>query len=154
RLCGDFSYFPEYSREIYDLARPDPRINFAGTFPNEKIAEELKKMDVLVVPSTWYENTPLVIYSAFAAKTPVVATDLGGMAEVVRHEENGLLFEVGNAGDLSRRLRRFVDEPDLLSRLSGYFENVRTVEDSVDGMLELYDRLLREKAADKPSAVS
>ncbi|MGB3681087.1 MAG: glycosyltransferase, partial [Rubrobacteraceae bacterium] len=42
RLCGDFSYFPEYSREIYDLARPDPRINFAGTFPNEKIAEELK----------------------------------------------------------------------------------------------------------------
>lgn len=154
RLCGDFSHFPEYSREIYDLSRPDPRINFAGTFPNEKIAEELQKMDVLVVPSTWYENTPLVIYSAFAAKTPVMATNLGGMAEVVRHEENGLLFEVGDAGDLSRQLRRFVEEPDLLDRLSGYFKSVRTVEDSVDEMLELYDRLLREKAAGKSTAVS
>lgn len=144
RICGDFAHFPDYARQVYDLSRPDPRINFAGTFPNEKIAEELKKIDVLVVPSTWYENTPLVIYSAFAAKIPVVATNLGGMAEVVQHEENGLLFAPGDAEDLARQLQRFLQEPDMLSRFSGSFKDVRTVEDSVEEMLELYESLLRE----------
>lgn len=145
RLCGSFAHFPEYSREIFEMARTDPRINLAGTFPNEKIAEEMKKIDVLVVPSTWYENTPLVIYSAFAAKIPVVATDLGGMAEVVRHEDNGLLFAPGDAGDLARQLHRLMDEPDSLKRYAGNVGNVRSVEDSVNEMLELYGRLLREK---------
>lgn len=147
RLCGSLAHFPEYSREVYELARPDPRINFAGTFPNEKIAEELGKIDVLVVPSTWYENTPLVIYSAFAAKVPVVATNLGGMAEVVHHGENGLLFEPGDPQDLARQLERLLREPDSLKRYSGNVGDVRSVEDSVDEMLGLYDDLLRKKRA-------
>jgi glycosyltransferase involved in cell wall biosynthesis/SAM-dependent methyltransferase len=145
RICGSFAHFPEYSREVYELARSDPRINFAGTFPNEKITEELGKIDVLVVPSTWYENTPLVIYSAFAAKTPVVATNLGGMAEVVRHEENGLLFERGDAQDLARQLRRLMDEPDSLKRYAGNVGNVRSIEDSTNEALGLYEKLLQEK---------
>lgn len=145
RLCGSFAHFPEYAREVYEMGRSDGRINFAGTFPNEKIAEELKKIDVLVVPSTWYENTPLVIYSAFAAKIPVVATNLGGMAEVVEHEENGLLFEPGDAGDLARQLRRLVDEPGSLGRYSGNVRDVRSVENSVDEMLDLYERFLQDK---------
>ncbi|MGH3148272.1 MAG: glycosyltransferase, partial [Rubrobacter sp.] len=145
RLCGSLAHFPEYSREVYELARPDPRINFAGTFPNEKIAEELGKIDVLVVPSTWYENTPLVIYSAFAAKIPVVATNLGGMAEVVHHGENGLLFEPGDARDLARQLGRLLREPDSLKRYAGNVGDVRSVEDSVDEMLDLYEGLLQYK---------
>lgn len=145
RVCGSLAGFPEYAREVYDMARPDPRINFAGTFPNEKIAEELKKIDVLVVPSTWYENTPLVIYSAFAARIPVVATNLGGMAEVVEHEGNGLLFGPGDDRDLARQLTRLAEEPDSLKKYSGNIRDVRSVEGSVDEMLELYDRLLRER---------
>jgi glycosyltransferase involved in cell wall biosynthesis len=50
-------------------------------------------LDVLVVPSIWYENTPLVIYSAQAAGCPVIASNLGGIAEVKHHEDNGLLFK-------------------------------------------------------------
>ena len=145
RLCGSFAHFPEYAREIFEMAREDPRINFAGTFPNKDIAEEMRKIDVLVVPSTWYENTPLVIYSAFAAKVPVVATNLGGMAEVVRHEDNGLLFAPGDADDLARQLRRLMDEPDSLKRYAGNVGSVRSVEDSVDEMVELYERLSRER---------
>lgn len=146
RICGGLDTFPFYARKVYDMAGGDPRINFAGPFPNERIAEELSKVDVLVVPSTWYENTPLVIYGAFAAGVPVVATDLGGMAEVVRHEENGLLFKLGDAGDLARQLKRLIDEPDLLARLRRNASKVRTVEDSVDEMLALYECLREEKA--------
>lgn len=145
RVCGDLRWFPEYAREVYELARDDPRINFAGSFPNEKMNDELGKIDVLVVPSIWYENTPLVIYSAFAAGIPVVATNLGGMAEVVNHEENGLLFEPGDPEDLARQLRRLTEEPDLLDKLSDHASTVRTAEDSVDEMLELYGRLWERK---------
>ena len=144
RVCGDLRGDPEYAREVYALAGGDPRVNFAGPFPNENMASELDKIDVLIVPSTWYENAPLVIYSALAAGIPVVASNLGGMAGIVRHEENGLLFESGNPKDLAHQLGRLLDEPDLLATLEETAEDVRTVKDSVDEMLALYERL-REK---------
>ena len=143
RIYGSLDHFPEYAREVYESASPNGRISFAGTFPNEKLAEELGKIDVLVVPSMWYENTPLVIYSAFAAKIPVVATNLDGMNEVVRHEENGLLFGPSDAQDLARQLTRLATEPNLVRTYSANIGDVRTIEDSVDEMLELYERLLR-----------
>jgi glycosyltransferase involved in cell wall biosynthesis len=149
RVCGSLKYYPDYAHEVYDLAAQDPRINFAGTFPNEQMAAELGKIDVLVVPSTWYENTPLVIYSAFAAGIPVVASNLGGMAEVVRHEENGLLFKPGNAEDLARQLRRLIEEPGLLEKLGESAGDVRSVEDSADEMLDLYERLRKKKAQER-----
>jgi glycosyltransferase involved in cell wall biosynthesis len=59
----------------------------------------MSELDVLAVPSRWYENAPGVIFEAFAVRLPVVATDLGGLSEFARHEENGLLFELENASD-------------------------------------------------------
>jgi glycosyltransferase involved in cell wall biosynthesis len=154
RVCGDLTHFPEYVSEVYEMAHRDPRINFAGPYQNERVMEELKKMDVLVVPSIWYENTPLVIYEAFAAGISVVATDLGGMSEIVEHEKTGLLFEPGNPEDLARQLKRLIDEPDALSKYSGSVENVRPIEDSVDETLDLYARLLEKKAQEREQAVS
>jgi glycosyltransferase involved in cell wall biosynthesis len=136
-------WYPDYARKVYALAGGDPRINFVGPFPNETMAAELGKLDVLVVPSTWYENTPLVIYSAFAAGIPVVASNLGGMAEVVHHEKNGLLFEPNDSEGLARQLRRLIEEPGLLEKLGENAGDVRPVEDSVDEMLGLYERLQR-----------
>ena len=145
RVCGKLEYYPDYAHEVYELAARDPRINFAGSFPNEQMAAELGKIDVLVVPSTWYENTPLVIYSALVAGIPVVASNLGGMAEIVRHGENGLLFEPGDPKDLARQLRRLIEEPGLLEDLYRSAVSVRTVEESVDEMLDLYERLREKK---------
>jgi glycosyltransferase involved in cell wall biosynthesis len=157
RICGDVRSYPDYAEEAYALAEGDPRVNFAGSFPNEQMAAELGKIDVLVVPSTWYENTPLVIYSALAAGVPVVASNLGGIAEVISHGENGLLFEPGDAEDLARQLRRLTEEPGLLEGLGKSPRSVRTVEDSVDEMLTMYERLRdlrrgRQTAADKAAS--
>jgi glycosyltransferase involved in cell wall biosynthesis len=76
----------------------------------------MSELDVLAVPSRWHENAPGVIFEAFAVRLPVVATDLGGLSEFARHEENGLLFELENASDLTRQLRRLDEEPGLLER--------------------------------------
>jgi glycosyltransferase involved in cell wall biosynthesis len=148
RVCGDLNMYPDYACEVYDLAARDPRVNFAGSFPNEQMTTELGKIDVLVVPSTWYENAPLVVYSAFAAGIPVVASNLGGMAEVVRHGENGLLFEPGDPEDLARQLSRLIEDPALLTKLGENAGGVRTVEDSVDEMLGLYERLRERNQRD------
>lgn len=140
RISGDLRrHSADYARELYEQAGGDPRINFAGPFPNERVANELAKMDVLVVPSTWYENTPLVIFEAFASGMPVIATNLGGMSEVVHHGENGFLFESGDAEGLAQQLRRLMDEPGLVEELGRNAGNVRTVQDSVDEALGLYE---------------
>src|SRR4029079_3860090 len=74
--------------------------------PREALAGLLREADVLVAPSRWYENSPNVILEAFAAGVPVIAAGHGGMAEMVRHETDGLLFEPGNANALATALRR------------------------------------------------
>jgi glycosyltransferase involved in cell wall biosynthesis len=74
-----------------------------------------------------------------------VASNLGGMAEVVRHGENGLLFEPGDPEDLTRQLQLLIEEPGLLEDLGRNAVSVRTVEESVDEMLDLYERLREKK---------
>jgi glycosyltransferase involved in cell wall biosynthesis len=86
--------------------------------PREALAGLLGEADVVVVPSRWYENSPNVILEAFAAGVPVIAARHGGMAEMVRHEIDGLQFEPGNARALTAALQRMATEPELLAHLS------------------------------------
>ena len=114
RICGGIGDFPDYTAAVLEAIDRDPRINLAGRIPQEQMARELEQIDVLVVPSIWYENAPLVVYSAFAAGVPVVATDLGGMSEVVVDGQNGLLFAPADAAGLAAQLLRLAAEPGLL----------------------------------------
>jgi glycosyltransferase involved in cell wall biosynthesis len=141
RIVGDMSDVPPYVRSLYEGAREDRRINFTGIVPNERTAEQLAEIDVLVVPSTWYENSPTTILLAFAAGVPAIASDVPGITEIVRRGDNALLFEMGDAGQLADCMRSVVDDPGLLSRLRANAEGLRTVEDSVDEALELYGAL-------------
>ncbi len=140
---GDPDRYPGFAEELRELAAGDPRISFRGPFSREGLGRVLSELDVLVVPSRWYENAPGVIFEAFAAKIPVVATDLRGMSEFVRDGENGLLFELENARDLARQLRRLREEPGLLERLRAAIAPVKTVAEYADEMEDLYSSLLR-----------
>ncbi len=98
-----------------------------------------------MVPSIWYENTPLVIYSAQAAGCPVIASNLGGMAEVVQHENNGLLFEAGDASDLAAKLKLLIDAPDVLGRLADNAKNPKSVTEYATELAEIYDSVIKER---------
>ena len=89
-----------------------------GRYDRKGLGAILAETDVVVVPSIWYENAPLVIQEAFATKTPVIATNLGGMAEAVFHGVDGLLFERNDPEDLARQLVRIVNEPGLLRKMA------------------------------------
>jgi glycosyltransferase involved in cell wall biosynthesis len=114
---GDSDRYPSFADELRELAGDEGRISFRGAFSRDELGRVMSELDVLAVPSRWYENAPGVIFEAFAAGMPIVATNLKGLSEFVKHGENGLLFELENAGDLSRQLRRLCEEPGLLERL-------------------------------------
>ena len=144
-LHGGGEGYGDYLRRLKDLAGGDGRISFPGHFPRGELAGVLAGLDVLVVPSRWYENAPGVIFEAFAAGMPVVATDLGGMSEFVRHGGNGLLFALEDAGDLARQLRRLAEEPGLLARLQNGVGPVKTTGEYAGELLSLYGTLLEER---------
>ncbi|MGH3144305.1 MAG: glycosyltransferase family 4 protein [Rubrobacter sp.] len=144
-VYGNLERFKDFVSGLRGLAGDDERIEFAGTFPPQEIGRVLSGIDVLVVPSRWYENTPLVVYAAFAAGVPAVATDLGGLTEVVEHEKNGLLFGLESVEDLASQLRRLIDEPGLLGELRAGIGPVKTVEENADELERLYATLSKEK---------
>lgn len=138
KIYGSLGDFPEYSDELKRLASGRPDIEFCGTFSNTKIAEVLADLDALVVPSLWYENNPLVVYSAQASRCPVVASDYPGISEVIQHEDNGLLFDAGNIPALSTQLLRLINEPGLATRLSANYRRPKSMTHYVDELLTLW----------------
>jgi glycosyltransferase involved in cell wall biosynthesis len=141
-IWGDLSHNTPYIRHIIDLAADTANISLHGRFERPQLPEVLSNIDVLIVPSIWYENAPLVIQEAFAARIPVITTNLGGMAEAVTDEVNGLLFERGNAGDLASKLVRVVNEPGLLERLQSGIPEVKQIEEEANQLLDIYHKLL------------
>ncbi len=104
-------------------------VHFRGRFDNAKLSRVYAEIDVLVVPSIWFENSPITIHEAFLTRTPVVASDIGGMAEYVRDGLDGLLFRAGDDEALARTLARFVDEPGLLAELGREFPTIKTIDE-------------------------
>jgi len=98
------------SEEAVRAAGKDLRIAFFGKKSPAKFAEMFAKADYAVVPSLCYENAPTVIVESFAFGVPVIAADIGGAAELVRHGENGLVFEAGGVAALVAAMKRACDE--------------------------------------------
>jgi glycosyltransferase involved in cell wall biosynthesis len=131
-----------YGRQLRSsIARLDD-VRWAGEFRSTEVWDVLAAMDVLVVPSRWVENSPNVILEAQAVGVPIIGSNLGGVAEMVHHERNGLLFTVDDASDLARQLQRLLDEPDLLTRLRQRQITFRTLDDEVDQIDALYGELV------------
>lgn len=144
-IYGDTNQFPEYTSKLEELCKKgcanSDKITFAGTFANEKLGEVLENMDVLVVPSRWYENTPLVIQSALATKTPVIATDLGGMSELIQPGVNGLLFTLNDVDSLKQQLEKLLNNPQLLLAMRNNIKPERTIAQMVDDLEAIYAKV-------------
>jgi len=144
-----FIFGPDDQERIYintimqSINGHEQSISINGAFPHEQLGEVLSKIDVLVVPSVWHEHNPRVIQEAFAARTPVIASNVGGMAEFVKHEYNGLLFERNSEIDLARQLSRIANDPGLLQQLRNGIKPVKTIETEVGELIRLYEDLVQ-----------
>jgi glycosyltransferase involved in cell wall biosynthesis len=92
------------------------RVRFLGPQSRERVLELFRAADAAVLSSSW-ENFPHTVVEALATGTPVLATTTGGVAEVVRDGENGLLVPAGDADALGEAIRRFFADADLRERL-------------------------------------
>jgi glycosyltransferase involved in cell wall biosynthesis len=92
------------------------RVRFLGAVPRERILELFRAADATVLSSSW-ENFPHTVVESLAAGTPVLATATGGVAEVVRDGENGLLVPSGDPDALAAAIRRFMSDDELRARL-------------------------------------
>lgn len=123
------------------------KIVFAGEYINRNLADEVfSKVDCIVVPSIWAENSPLVIHEAQSCKVPVITADFGGMKEYVQHKVNGLLFEHRNTNSLKEQLRFAIANPHLLKQFGerGYLfsedGSVPNIQDHCNELTKIYQR--------------
>jgi glycosyltransferase involved in cell wall biosynthesis len=143
-IYGNLNHDVSYSNRLNELANAHGSIQFCGIYPHEQSSSIFADIDILAVPSVWFDF-PLVIYEAFATNTPVIASNLGGMAEAVEHNVNGLLFESGNASDLKTKIVRFLDEPGLLAKLQAGVPPVKKMEQHIDELVEIYQRVMNSR---------
>ncbi len=128
------------------------RIEWMPEYRNQDIVRDVfDRVDAIVVPSVWVENSPLVIHEAQQARVPVITANTGGMAEYVHHEINGLLFEHRSFEALAAQMQRLADDPGFASLLGrrGYVfsedGDIPDIETHVRDIEQLYKRVLERR---------
>jgi glycosyltransferase involved in cell wall biosynthesis len=129
-----------YQALLKSLAADDPRISFRPSVLHEQVVALLKKYHVLAVPSRWMETGPLVVLESFLAGTPVIGSNLGGIAEWVQHEKNGLLVDFDDVAGWGLALKRCAEDRHLLASLREGIERPRSMTVVAHEMAGIYTR--------------
>jgi glycosyltransferase involved in cell wall biosynthesis len=144
-IYGPEAVFPDYVTEVKARVR-HPHVRFAGLLDRRHIGAALRQFDCLVVPSLWYENSPLVIQEAYGVGIPVVASRLGAMTEKVRDGVTGLLFTPGDSEDLARVLRELIDHSERLAALKANIRPAPSIQEHTRQMVGIYRALVDGQA--------
>ena len=136
---GNPDWFPEVGAALRELAARTPGLVLAGPFAPEQREQVFAGIDLLVVPSLWWENSPLTIHEAFQRGVPVLTSDLGGMAELAS-QGGGLVFPPGDEAALAALLVELASEPARVDALAASIPPVRPITEDV----ALLERLLAE----------
>jgi glycosyltransferase involved in cell wall biosynthesis len=106
-----------FLNQLRKLVSQDPRVQLMDRYDQKDLPGILSQMDVIVIPSLWHETFSIVAREALLSGTPVVASDIGALPEVINSGQNGLLVPVGDAEALHDALHRLSVDPDLLARM-------------------------------------
>ncbi len=141
-LFGNVEQQSDAFREVFFalIDRHRRHIRFHGKYDNADMGRLLANVDWVIVPSTWWENSPLVIQEAFMHKRPVLCSDIGGMAEKVEHERTGLHFKARSETSLAQAMQRAATESGLWQRLADNIGPRLSVEECARLYTDLYDR--------------
>ncbi|MFG1410848.1 glycosyltransferase family 4 protein [Xanthobacter sp. VTT E-85241] len=147
---GNLERQPEaFQKKIAALVeKAGDRVRFYGSYQNAEMPRLMRSVDWMIMPSVWWENSPVVIQEAFFHGRPIIASNIGGMAEKIRDGVDGLHFRVGSAEDLADRLIEALTEPDLWGRLRANIEAPDSHLGFARTQLELYRRLHGRRRAD------
>jgi glycosyltransferase involved in cell wall biosynthesis len=135
--------YREQFEELLKIA--GDRVTMIGRYQSSDLARLMANVDWVVVPSTWWENSPLVIQEAFLHGRPVICSDIGGMAEKVRDRVDGLHFRVRDPVNLAETIKRAVTTPGLWDELRAGIPPAHTMEQHLERLSSLYAELVTER---------
>jgi len=141
RVHGSTHQHPDYAMKTLRLAQEDKRIQFLPPFDIVSLPTIMKEISVLVVPSIYYENYPLVLLIALAYRVPIIASRIGGIPEVVQDGTNGFLFEPGDSNQLAAIIEKITEEPVIVQRLREKIVSPRRIEEEALDYENMYRRL-------------
>lgn len=152
RIAGETHSEADYVNSIRRFvreARLEESVKLLGPLDEDRVLEEFASCDCLALPSG-QETTPMVIAQAMAAGKPVVATPVGGVADMVRDGETGFLHRVGDAEGLAAALERLFADPALRLRLGEAGKRLAAESYRADAVarrtLEVYEAMLAGEA--------
>ncbi len=123
-------------------ANDDGRIRFLPPMDYDTVVDRLAEYDMVAIPSQWMETGPLVALEAFAAGVPVIASDLGGLADKIHDDVDGLLVRPYHAVDAwSATLARVATDRPLVARLTQGVRPPRAMSDVAREMQAVYERI-------------
>ena len=139
---------PEWQQRFGELIhRPRTNVTFAGSYQRSDLAELMARLDWVIVPSSWWETGPLVVWEAFQHRRPVICSDIGGQSEKVVDGVNGLHFRRGDAESLALTLQHAASRPGLWETLrDGIPERPGPpMSRHIDALVSIYDALLDQR---------
>jgi glycosyltransferase involved in cell wall biosynthesis len=143
-IAGDAQVGPEYYAQLRRAASGLP-VRFAGRFERADVPRVYGELDVLVVPSLWPENSPLVIHEAFMHGVAVVGSRVGGIPELVKEGVNGFTYDAFSPAALAEVLQRFIDDPGLAVRMAERAPAVKSIEEDAAEWEARYASLLERR---------
>jgi glycosyltransferase involved in cell wall biosynthesis len=118
-----------------------PSVQQRGAYRREDIGDLIAAVDCTIVPSIWWENAPLVIGEAQSQRKPVIASNIGGMAEMVQDGVNGITVSPNDPRALAAAMRRMAESPDLRRRLSANARKPNDIDTTARRYLTLIDAI-------------
>jgi glycosyltransferase involved in cell wall biosynthesis len=145
-LCifgGNLENQPEAFRAGFGelMQKAGRRAKFYGSYRSEEMPALMNQVDWVVVPSIWWENSPLVIQEAFLHGRPIIASDIGGMKEKVRDGIDGAHFRVSSAEDLADKMTTLLGDPEAWKSLRANAPRPISHVEAAAQHLELYRKL-------------
>ncbi|GAB5380429.1 MAG: glycosyltransferase family 4 protein [Aliiglaciecola sp.] len=129
-----------YQQKVEKLLKKyGSRVHFHGPYEPQEMPNILDSVDWAVVPSIWWENSPMVIQEAFNSGVPLIVSDIGGMAEKVTNGIDGLHFRSGSAFDLADKMTMCVKDRSLREKFSKNIKKPLSIKSCVDSHLEIYN---------------
>jgi len=142
-IHGDYSgQPPEFQTEFLSrLSKAGRNVKFYGPYDQNRVDQLMQAVDVVLIPSIWWENSPVVAQEALRNRRPIVCSDIGGMAENVRDGLDGFHFPVGNSVALASLLLKLVKTPSKLTALAATMQTPPSVEQTTARYARLYASL-------------
>lgn len=142
KVYGHHFHEVAYYNSLKSAAESDKRVEFFGEYKEEELNDIMNGMDCMLVPSLWWENSPLTALTSLAYRIPVIATNKGGAAELIKDGINGFNFEMGSPEDLAAKMKRIADHPSILNELRDNIIRPPRVEDEALNYERIYRTLI------------